>query len=119
MPACLLIALAGCQKVSSVPVSDMDQAHTLLTQALQSWKDGKSVEELRTSTPPIYVADESWTPSNRLAGFTIERPGEMYATNVRYRVTLRVTGKDGQQREEDVRYLVTTTPALTISKVDR
>jgi hypothetical protein len=43
----------------------------------------------------------------------------MYATNVRYRVTLRVTGKDGQQREEDVRYLVTTTPALTISKVDR
>jgi hypothetical protein len=114
-----LISLAGCQKISSVPVSDMDQAHTVLTQALQSWKDGKSVEELRASSPPIYIADEKWNTSNQLAEFKIELPGEMYSTNVRFRVTLNVTGKDGQQREENVRYLVTTTPALTISKEDR
>ena len=47
IPTCLLFSLAGCQKISSVPVSDMEQAHVLLTQALQSWKDGKSVEDLR------------------------------------------------------------------------
>ena len=114
----LLFSFSGCQR-SSVPASDADEALRLLNQTLEDWKAGKSVDDLRMSMPPVYVSDEMWQPSFKLTEFTILGPGETYGTNVRLRANLRGVGEKRKPVDTVVRYLVTTTPALTIAREDR
>ncbi len=114
----LLLLISGCQ-TSAVNVSDADKAYQLLNEVLDHWKAGRSVDDVRTSTPPIYVSDDMWQSSFELKEFTIVGPGEKYGTNVRLRAKLRCVGEKGKSVDTEVRYLVTTTPALTVAREDR
>jgi hypothetical protein len=107
--------LVGCNSAPRVPVSDLAAAQDLLEESLNAWKEGKSVEDLRNQTPPVYVAEDGWLRGNALTEFSIDGAGEMYGSNARFTVTL----KNNTRGSSQVRYLVTTVPALTIAKEDQ
>lgn len=117
--AMLLLPFASGCTTDRVPASDPELARELLSQVLANWKAGRSVDELRESTPPIFVSDDLWQPSFELQEFTILGPGERYGTNVRLRAKLRGVGEKNKSVETEVRYLVTTVPAITIAREDR
>jgi hypothetical protein len=108
----------GCNQ-NAVPVSDTDAAKALLETSLSAWKDGKSVADMRSLTPPVYASEELWNTDLKLSNFVIDGDGELYGTSVKFRVTLEGTDKDGGNVSKQFEYLVTTTPALTIARSDR
>jgi len=103
----------------NVPVSDGEQATQLLSETLQAWQSGATVEDQRQKTPPVYVAEEMWLGGTKLDRFEITQPAELFGTNVRLGVRLTCVDQRGSKREREVTYLVTTTPALTVAREDR
>ncbi len=114
-----LIALASGCGPSSPAVSDIETATRLLDSTFQLWKSGQTVANLREGSPPVYVAEELWEQGFLLSGFAIDGVGEHYGSNVRFLVTLNGKDKGGAGVSRQVKYLVTTTPALTIARADR
>ena len=109
---------AGCGRPAPA-VSNVEAAIELLKTSFESWKSGGTVASLREATPPVYVAEEMWDNGFRLTSFSIDDDGELYGTNVRLLVTLTGTDKGGLAVSRQLKYLVTTTPALTIARADR
>lgn len=112
---CLVI---GCGP-RRVPVSDGEQARQLLSETLQAWQSGATVEDQRQKTPPVYVAEEMWLGGTALDRFEITHAAEVFGTNVRFGVRLTCVEKGGSKWDREVKYLVTTTPALTVAREDR
>lgn len=117
--AILLVAfLAGCSS-GRVAKSDVASAKALLQRSLEDWKSGRSPQELADGDPPVYVAEDWWHSGFELKDFRIEGDGQLSGTNVRLVVALEgVHPKLGKKKVSHA-YLVTTTPALTISREDR
>jgi hypothetical protein len=111
--------LLGCGGRPTVAVSDPSAARRLLDETLQAWQSGKTVEELRQSNPPVYVAEDLWQQGRRLEDFAIDGAGEVFGTNIRLGVTLRTIDAKGKPANRHLTYLVTTTPANTIAREDR
>lgn len=116
--ATTMLMSIGCGP-AAVPMSDPDAAKELLGSSLEAWKTGKSVADMRQLTPPVYVAEELWISGFKLQDFLIQGEGEMYGPNVRLNVTLTGSNKGGAVGKKELQYLVTTTPACTIARVDR
>jgi len=110
--------VAGCGRTGPA-ISDVAAATELLQASFESWKSGGTVASLRQASPPVYVAEEMWDDGFVLSDFTIDGNGEMYGTNVRFSVTLNGKDKRGSTVSRQLKYLVTTTPALTIARADR
>jgi hypothetical protein len=111
--------LTGCSSPSVAP-SDVEQATELIKVALDKWQAGETLDSLRESKPPVYVADELWQQGIVLESYELLTPGEPFGTNVRFNVQL--VSRDGRSqaaKKRTVKYLVTTTPAFTIAREDR
>jgi len=115
----LAFAVPGCGQGVAAPQSDGEAATALIDRSLRQWKEGRTVADLRGETPPIYVSDESWLKGAKLVDFTIDQDGELFGTNVRFHVTLSTADPKGKESKQTVKYLVTTTPAMTIAREDR
>ena len=111
--------LAGCTGQPAVTVSDPEAAVKLVDESFQVWKAGRSPDELRQRVPPVYVAEDLWRQGFQLTDYSIDGSGEMFGTNVRVRVTLKGNGLRGEPINRQMKYLVTTTPAMTIAREDR
>ncbi len=102
--------LLGC---SNRPVlSDQAAAKQLLSDTLQAWKSGKSPEDLKTQSPPVYVNDARWSKGAKLVEFTITSEGEYHQSSVRMPVQMKLD-KDTKPRESY--YWVSTNPANSIT----
>ena len=102
----------GCARGVAHPV-DPDRALTALKAALDAWKDGKTPESLATASPPMVVQDLEWASGAKLLAYQVDGPGNPADANLDVRVRLTVAGR-GKKAERDVRYLVTTSPAVTV-----
>jgi len=115
----LAVAAPGCGRGVAAPQSDTEAATALLDRSLRQWKEGRTVADLRGESPPIYVSEELWLKGSQLVDFTIDQDGELFGTNVRFHVTVSVADPKGKESKQAVKYLVTTTPAMTIAREDR
>lgn len=115
-----LIALStvGCEP-SPMPVSDVDKATALITKTFEAWKAGESLDAQRERSEPVYVADEQWLNGAQLKEYTLSGPGEVFGTNIRFKVKLKMIDNKGAEKEREAKYLVSTTPANTIAREDR
>jgi hypothetical protein len=98
---------------AKVPLSDSQQARMLAEKLLDQWKMGVKMDELAKQTPPVYVSEDLWKKEAKLTEFKFLDDGEMLGPNVRFKISLKCTGKDGKVTQRSFNYLVTTTPALT------
>lgn len=101
------------------PASDIEMARDLLIRSLEQWRAGTLVGDLLKESPPIYFSDDAYVKGIRLLEFKLKTSGEMYVTNVKFDVELSLAETSGgAARETSITYLVTTTPALTISRLE-
>jgi hypothetical protein len=99
--------------------SNVEQATELLQDTLDKWKAGASLDSLRDTDPPVYVAEELWHAGTRLNDYRLLGQGEQFGTNIRFQVQLFPASNGRAGKERIVHYLVTTTPARTIAREDR
>ena len=110
--------IIGCAS-KSAPVSDVDSATALINATFNEWKAGSSLDDQRKKEPPVYVAEELWLNGTQLSDFKITEPAQLFGTNVRIGVRVTTIDQFGSKLNRDLKYLVTTTPALTIAREDR
>lgn len=114
----LTILSTGCHRIPAVAKSDVNDAGEIITSTFQQWKSGRTPDDLRNAQSPIYVADDFWFRGYQLTDFSIEKPGELHGTNVRFGMKLRLIDLKRKEFTHTANYLVTTTPATTIARED-
>lgn len=105
---------AGCSAgPHDVPV-DKARAHEALKTALESWKKGEAIDGLKSASPPIVVQDFDWMAGQKLVDYRITGEGQDDDSNLRIPVSLTLRDAKGGEAKKDVRYIVGTSPALTV-----
>jgi hypothetical protein len=107
----LLLALAPGCGVSSSSSVDSALAREALDRALSAWRDGKSVESLKTMDPPLDAVDHQWQSGLRLVKYEVQDDRAPSGPSQSFRVTLWL--KDARSKETKVvtQYDVATNPA--------
>ena len=108
-------AFAGCGSgpYESAPVNP-DIARDTLNSALESWKEGASIESLKDDAPSIVVQDFDWAGGAKLLDYEVLDDGKPESANLVARVKLSLEDKEGTKSEKTVTYLVGTAPVLTV-----
>lgn len=106
-----LAAASGCSPGVAHPV-DPDGARAALKTTLDAWKAGKAPDTLQGSSPAIVAQDLEWASGAKLLDYEIV-DGKPADANLDARVRLTLSAK-GKKVERDARYLVTTSPAVTV-----
>ena len=113
----LFVLSIGCGP-TAVPESDEQEAKQLLQDTFDQWKSGASLEDMRKRSKPIFVTEDLWRNGSILSDFSIVAGPEKSGTNVRLQVNLKYKSSQGKEGQRKIWYLVTTVPALTISRED-
>lgn len=115
--ACIVLcaaSLAGCADgYPSHPVK-VDVAQETLRSVMDSWKAGRTTEELQKGSPSIVVQDFDWMGGAKLISYEVVGEGKPMDANLMTRVKLKLRAPDGKESEKTVTYLVGTGPALTV-----
>ena len=78
LAASLALAIpAGC---GGLKPTDPDQARETLSLALNAWRDGRSMDDVTSGSPPITVADPSWKAgyqADELSGLRSDQDGRL------------------------------------------
>jgi hypothetical protein len=107
--------LAGCGSgpYESAPVNP-EIARETLTSALESWKDGESIEALQEDSPAIVVQDFDWSAGMKLLDYEVLDDGKPESANLIARVKLSLEDREGAKSEKTATYVVGTAPVLTV-----
>ena len=106
-----LALLAGCG--GNVPVK-VDVARKTLASTMESWKEGKTPEDLRKRSPSIVVQETEWTNGAKLLEYEILDGDKPVDANLIARVKLKLSGADGKEITKTATYVVGTSPVLTV-----
>jgi hypothetical protein len=112
--------LAGCSGRNYEPPATVDSsvARISLEKALSCWHQRGQPETLKSSQPPITVADEDWHAGRRLVAFQL-LPGEAQAgATLRWPVRLKVIGPSGREQVVDTTYVIAHSGTMHIARCD-
>jgi hypothetical protein len=109
--AALLLHSVGCSG-GGVPTTE-EAARGALTAALDAWKAGRKVEDMRQQTPEVVVGDADWKMGQRLVGYQIGT-GKFDGKSLRVPVTLTIAQPPRGNRQVVVNYIVGTQPVVTL-----
>jgi hypothetical protein len=112
--AALLLALAGCRAQKTAPTVNADQARQALRTTLDGWKAGATPESLRGGPAAITAQDFDWMAGSTLVDYQIEGDGDFDDANLRIPVTLNLRDSSGKESTKRVKYVVGTSPAVTV-----
>ena len=112
LAACFLL-LAGCGEPSAAPV-DPARAQEALKLTLESWKNGDSIEALKTAKPAIVAQDLDWLGGARLVDYSVSDETRKVAANLSVPVRLTLRTSSGKEVKKNVTYVVGTDPYLTV-----
>lgn len=112
LAAILAATLPGCSSGSANAVQP-DRARAALETALNAWKQGQSLEQFGGSDGAMVVQDLDWLAGAKLVDYQLVDDGRPADANLRVDVKLTLQ-KKGKPVEKTVRYLVTTSPAVTV-----
>jgi hypothetical protein len=116
--AALLAALAGCSDSRPLPMAATPEAaRPALQAALDGWKAGRTPDELRSQSPPVYFNDADFGRGRKLADYRIEGDGTPVGTGLRFVVTLTLQS-NGKSTPRKLAYRVATQPTVSIYRED-
>jgi hypothetical protein len=107
--------LSGCSKSKPAPVSP-EKARETLKAALESWKKGDKVDALQQASPAIYVIDVEWQAGAVLKDFKLVNDGETKDAHLFCPVKLTVRDSAGKETQQEVIYVIATSPKLVVSR---
>lgn len=106
---------AGCgSRPRRAPAVDESAARSALELTLNRWKQGDSPSALKTGSPSLTVQDVDWERGCKLVDYSISDTPQNDDANLRIPVRLKLTEPDGQPLEKEVRYVVGTSPSITV-----
>ena len=114
----VLLSVIGCSSAPSVSNSDPSKAKEIAKTILDAWKNGETMESLKQKSPPMFAMIDLWKDGCVLNSYEIIGEGEMLGPNVRFQVRFNCQDKSGKKVDKTIKYLVTTTPAITFIKED-
>jgi hypothetical protein len=114
----VLLSILGCTGAPSVSNSDPTKAKEIAITILDAWKEGETMESLKQKTPPMFAVIDLWKDGSKLNSYEIIGEGEMVGPNIRFQVRFNCQDKAGKKVDKTIKYLVTTTPAITFIKED-
>lgn len=110
----LTLWVFGCSGGTGPAVVQPELARQTLMTALNAWKDGNSIDSLRTQSPEIVVQDMDWTAGKQLTDFALQGDGKSVGANLSIEVALVLADASGETSTQRVWFLVGTDPALTV-----
>jgi hypothetical protein len=108
LAAALLLGCGG-----STP-ADPDLARATLTAALDAWRDGRTIDEVSSGSPPITVADPAWKAGFKLSRYEVASNTRPVGFDLRMPVKLWLEDPKGKPVEESAKYTVSVQPARTV-----
>lgn len=116
MAACslMLCATVGCGSRADVHRVDHGVAIEVLTDVLQSWKNGEKPEDWQAKSPPVTVQDLEWMRGVKLLDFKVQDSAQAIDANLHCPVKLILVDANQEAREKSVVYLVGTSPSRTV-----
>jgi hypothetical protein len=93
---------------------DPDQARATLTMALDSWHDGRTIDEVTNGNPPITVADPKWKAGFKLSRYEVAETTRAAGFDLKMPVELWLEDPKGKAVQEKVKYTVSVQPARTV-----
>lgn len=108
----LLVCICGCGPRRANPV-DRELADRTLVRALDAWKGGGTIAELKSADDPIIVQEAFWTSSKTLESYQLVGDGWIEDANLYREVELTIAG-DQNQKTIQVTYVIGTDPVLTV-----
>ncbi len=112
-----LIGWAGCGKTAAPEPGDETFARKTLERALDSWRNGETIEAMKNASPPIIVQDRKWLKGDRLTRFEVEGAGIPWAAERKFHVKLWLKSGDKKEVQDACNYAVGTSPVLTVFRV--
>jgi len=111
-------SFSGCAKPNMGPAGTTEDAESLLTVVLDSWKSGMKPAELLTDDPAVHVADQDWQAGAVLKEYAIVGPAVKFGGTWRVPATLTLSAPDRPEMKKKAAYEVTMDPAITILRSD-
>ena len=84
---------------------------------LDSWKEGKKPADLVDETPPITVEERDWNAGFKLLDYEIISDDTAVDSNLVAWVKLKLSSTDGKPAEQTAKYIVSTSPELSIFRI--
>src|SRR5262245_12926219 len=106
----------GCTQANLNAPVDAAKARETLQTALESWKKGDVSTALEKASPPIYIIDPEWQSGTRLTDYKILGDGEEKDAHLFCKVRLTVRTPAGKESKQEVTFIVSTAPNLTVSR---
>jgi hypothetical protein len=107
----LLLSLATGCGVSSPSSVDSSEARQSLDRALSAWREGKTVDSLKTLDPPLEAADHQWQSGLHLVKYEVQDDHPQSGPSQSFRVTLWLKDARSKQTKVLTQYDVATNPA--------
>lgn len=122
--ALLLLSFSalGCGVNHAPPKTiDVNVARSSLERALTAWKDQAQPQSLmQDPAAAVHVADEDWVMGYKLRSFAVAagEPKPFTDACVRFEVKLEMTCPKGRSIQKTTEYSVTTSPSISVVRVD-
>ncbi len=107
------IATAGCSG-NGVANVDSAQAKQALRTTLEIWRKGSPIESLKDQSPSIVAQDMDWESGASLVKFDVFDDGVEGTASLRIPVELTIQDKAGREVKKKVKYMVGTSPVITV-----
>jgi hypothetical protein len=108
-----LLAGCGSNKMEAHPV-DPGLARSTLDAVLKSWQEGATPESWQQKSPAVVVQDMDWKTGRKLKSFEVIEPTESVDANLHCQVKLTLEDAEKGEVEQTVKYVVGTSPVLTV-----
>lgn len=114
----MLVSCIACRGPQAGPTG-IEEARSILEDSFKKWSEGKSLADMRSLQPPIYVAEDLWLRGDQLTQFSIQSAGQLVGTNVRFEVEIRTRPVNGgTETVRQLKYLIASSPAISIARED-
>lgn len=105
--------VGGCAD-NGVKTVDAPRARRALLATLETWKKGSPIGSLKDQTPSIVAQDMDWESGASLIKFDVLDEGKDGSVNLRIPVELTIQVKAGKEVKKKVKYMVGTSPSITV-----
>lgn len=106
--------IAGCLGTRHVEPVDAPRGREALKTALDGWKKGGSPAALLKESPPITVQDWDWQAGTRLVDYQLDGADKPIESNLYVPVQLTLRNARGKDVKKKVRYIIATSPVVTV-----
>ncbi|MEK6258303.1 MAG: hypothetical protein AABP62_06745 [Planctomycetota bacterium] len=111
----LCVLAAGCSRSARSLSLNQPKAREACTAFLTAWKDGKKVGDL---APKIVGRDSDWETGKKLEAFEVLPKDHSDGTNLHLKVRRILKDEKGRTINQEVDYVVGTSPVVTVFRSD-